>query len=137
MSGETKKKTTFRKVEEGMILETEDGEAFAFGLPEEVEKKTEAGGKAGLGLKGIGGEAKGEKYSRVKYKWHIVPGKVTKLTNEQITRMSSSIIKTSGTVPTSYTSYALVNQYKLCEKCGHSNPLEANYCSECGNSLRS
>jgi hypothetical protein len=37
-----KKKATFRKVEEGMILESQDGRTYAFGLPETVEKMTGA-----------------------------------------------------------------------------------------------
>jgi len=137
LSEEKKKKATFRKIEEGMILETEDGEALAFGLPEEVEKKTEAGGKAGVGLKGIGGEAKGEKYSKVKYKWHILPRKAKELTDEQVTTVSGSILADSGTIPTSYSSYTHSKEYKLCEKCGYSNPEEAKYCLMCGNFLES
>jgi hypothetical protein len=56
-----------------MVLESEDGEALAFGLPSEVEKMTAGEGKGGLTLRGIGGEVKGEKYSKVRYDWYIAP----------------------------------------------------------------
>ena len=39
MSKEKKKKATFRKIEDGMVFESEDGKALAVGLPEEVEKE--------------------------------------------------------------------------------------------------
>ena len=64
-SDKKKKETTFRKVEDGMIYQTENGETIAFGLPREIETKTVGEGKGGLGVKGLSGEVAGERYKRV------------------------------------------------------------------------
>ena len=132
MSEEKKKKATFRKIEDGMILESEDGRALAFGFPNEVEKRIEGEGKAGISLKGIGGEGKGEKYSRIKYNWHILPTEEKEFTEKEVNAFSESIPSASGTFPVTYSTYVHSKAYKACEKCGASNPIEAKYCLNCG-----
>ena len=132
---EEKKKATFRKIEDGMVFESEDGKTLAIGLPEEVEKLKSGEGKAGISMKLIGGEAKGESYSRVKYNWHILPTKEEKLTKTQIENISGSIAIASGTVPVGYSTYIPYMEYRFCEKCNTNNPKEAKYCLNCGSTL--
>lgn len=132
MSEKKKKKTTFRKKEDGLVLESDDGKTLAVGLPIEVERVKSGEGKAGIFKTGIGGEAKGESYLHVKYKWHLLPTEKEELTEKQIENISADIATTSGTVPVGYTTYELSREYKVCDKCGTSNPVKARYCLNCG-----
>jgi len=123
---------TFRKVEEGMILQSEDGKAYAFGLPETVEKMTGVGGKAGISIKGLGGEVKGEQYTKVKYNWQIVSG--SPLPYAEMETVKGTIETSSGTAVASLTNASLVDSMPRCKKCG--TPLflvgEGFNCQKCG-----
>lgn len=127
-----KKKATFRKVEEGMILESEDGKTYAFGLPEIVEKMTGAEGKAGVSIKGIGGEIKGQQYTRVKYNWYIISG--SPLPDQQMKELKEKITATSGTIVASLSNASSVDYMPKCRKCG--TPLfivgKGFKCQKCG-----
>ena len=132
---EKKKKIVFRKIEEGMVLESEDGEALAFGLPSEVELMTSGEGKGGVTWKGIGGEVKGEKYSKVKYDWTVIQKTEKKITKEQINDFKESITTGSGTVAITMATAQYTEQIKFCEKCNTTNPQEAKYCLNCGSKI--
>jgi len=115
-----------------MILENEDGKTYAFGLPETVEKMTGADGKAGVSIKGIGGEVKGQQYSKVKYNWHIVSG--SPLPYTEMEKLKDKITTTSGTVVASLSNASLIDSMPKCKKCG--TPLfmvgEGFSCQKCG-----
>jgi len=127
-----KKKATFRKVEEGMILEREDGKTYAVGLPETVEKMTGAEGGAGVSIMGIGGKVRGQQYSKVKYKWVIVSG--SPLPHEEMKKADEDITATSGTIVASLSNASVFDTLPKCEKCG--TPLlivgEGFKCPKCG-----
>lgn len=132
-----KKKPTFRRIEDGMVFETEDGEIIAVGFPTEVEKKTAGEGKVKLGLGGVGGEGGGEKYSKVKYNWHYLTG--SPLHPEQMRELDEQITSVSGTVVAgSYNSSpsGLLEESTIeCNKCKYLNPKSNEFCSNCGNPL--
>jgi hypothetical protein len=125
-------KSTFRKVEDGMILESEDGKTYAYGFPVVVEKMTGAEGKGGVSIKGIGGEVKGQHYSKVEYKWQIVSG--SPLPQEEMSKLKDNIATTSGTVVVSMSNASLIDAMPKCRKCG--TPLliigEGFKCQKCG-----
>jgi len=117
-----------------MILESEDGKTYAFGLPETVEKMTGAEGSGGVSIIGIGGKVKGQQYSKVKYKWHIVSG--SPLPDEEMKKAKDNITATSGTVVVSLSNASLFDTMPKCRKCG--TPLliigEGFNCQKCGES---
>ena len=115
-----------------MILESEDGKTYAVGLPETVEKMTDAEGGAGVSIFGIGGKAKGQQYSKVKYKWLIVSG--SPLPHEEMKKAEENITATSGTVVASLSNASVFDTLPRCKKCG--TPLfivgEGFRCQKCG-----
>jgi hypothetical protein len=121
-----KKEPVFRKIENGMIFISEDG--ILVGLPIEVETRASAEGVISV-LKG--GKAGGEKYSKVKYTWHVISGNPLSL--EKMNELKKSIADTSGTIVTSLDNAAAV--IVACKKCGFLNLGSSKFCSNCGNPL--
>lgn len=115
-----------------MILQSEDGKAYALGLPMKVEKITGVAGKAGVSLRGVGGEVKGEQYTKVEYAWHIVTG--SPLPYEELKKIKDTIETSSGTVAVSLSNASMVESMPKCRKCG--TPLllvgEGFKCQKCG-----
>jgi hypothetical protein len=126
------KKATFRKVEEGMILESEDGKTYAFGFPQIIEKMTAGEGKGEVSIIGIGGKVKGQQYTKVEYNWHIISG--SPLPQEQMNKIKEKITTTSGTVVASLSNASMIDFMSKCRKCG--TPLfmigEEYKCQKCG-----
>ena len=131
-SDEKKKKTTFRKIEDGMIYQTEDGETIAYGLPSEIETRTVGEGKGGLGIKGVVGEVAGERYKRVAMDWHFVG---RPLTPEEVTDYSDAVTDISGTISCNVHTSVPYQSFNFCPKCGHSTSTSAKYCNQCGQEL--
>lgn len=130
-SDNKKKKTTFRKIEDGMIYQTENGEALAVGVPREVETLTAGEGKGGVSIKGVKGEVKGERYRRVLYDWHFS----APLIAEEVSEWADAVTDASGTCVDSVQTSIPFQTLNFCPNCNHSNSISAKYCNECGQEL--
>jgi len=130
-SEKSEKQTTFKKVENGMIFQTEDGETIAVGLPSEVEELTAGEGKAGVSLKGLGGEVKGERYRRTKYDWYFLSQRP--IPPNEMEDLSKTIMNASGTIPSSLAVSVPVQVpfRKVCPECRTLNPSNARFCFRC------
>jgi len=131
---EKKKKPSFRKIEDGMVFESEDGEVVAVGFPTEVEKKTMGEGGVKVGAGGVGGEAGAERYSRIKYDWRYLSG--SPLSPEKKKEYDEQIATASGTIVADSANLTPLNvDVKVCENCGYKNLNPKGFCSSCGKNL--
>ena len=121
-----KKEPTFKKIKNGMIFSSE--EKIIVGLPTEVETKTSAGGKLSI----LGGNAKGEKYSKIKYDWQVISE--NPLPKEEMKELEYSISASSGTIVASLGNASSTYALRKCRKCG--TPLllvgKGFKCQKCG-----
>ena len=130
-SDKKKKKTTFIKIEDGMIYQTENGEVLAVGVPKEVETLTAGEGKGGLSIKGVTGEVKGERYRRVAYDWHFsVP-----LEAEEVGEWADAVSDASGACVDSVQTSVPYQSFNFCPNCSHSISTSAKYCEKCGQKI--
>jgi hypothetical protein len=121
-----KKEPTFRKIENGMVFTSEN--MILVGLPIEVETKGSAGG----GISLIGGGAKGEKSTKVKYEWRVISG--SPLPSSEMEELKESVAVTSNTIVASLGN-ATIAATVYCKKCRTPNPIYGKFCSNCGNPL--
>jgi len=131
---EKKKKSSFRKIEDGMVFESEDGKVLAVGFPIEVEKKTAGEGGVKVGLGGVDGKGGAERYSKIKYDWHYLSG--SPLPPEKKKEYDEQIATASGTIVADSANLTTMNvDVKICKKCGYVNLNPKDFCSSCGNNL--
>jgi predicted RNA-binding Zn-ribbon protein involved in translation (DUF1610 family) len=142
-----KEEPTFYKIENGMVFKSKD--RTLVGLPTEVEEMTLAEGAVVLP---IAGKAKGAKYTKVKYHWHVISGSPLPL--NEMEELKKSIATTSGTIVASLDNAVpfpapafgnvgigvvgnarAVEVTVLCKKCGASNLKSGKFCSNCGHPL--
>ena len=127
---EKKKKSTFRKVEHGMIFTDDNEKTIAVGFPTKI--KEIVGGKAGakVSLRSVGGDIEGEKYSEVDYHWEFIGQEP--IDREEIEEFVESVAVASGTF---VTSYGAALHYIPCPTCGKQNDWDASFCKVCGTSI--
>jgi hypothetical protein len=132
---ERKKEPPFKKVENGMIYQTEDGKVVAVGLPTQIEELKAGEGKAIITMLGEKGEAKGAHYVKTNYDWKFVSDKY--LTPGEVQTYGKEVADLSGTVPVTLSSSMIVNPplNKTCPKCQTLNPPTNTYCGNCGTKL--
>lgn len=128
MSKEEKKKKekNVEKVEN--CITYRDGEKVIVGFPTEVETRAAAGGR----LSFLGGDAKGEKYTKVKYDWKVISG--SPLPKQEMEEYRDKITTSSGTLVSSITNVSSFDGMAKCRKCG--TPIflvgEGLNCQKCG-----
>ena len=121
-----KKEKNVEKVENCITYKS--GDKVIVGFPTEVETKASAGGR----LSFLGGDAKGMKYTKVKYDWKVISG--SPLPKQEMEELRETITTRSGTLIASMTNVSSVDGMAKCRKCGTSLYFvgEGFNCQKCG-----